>query len=433
MTVQYCQYTGGSCEADTAGSAQGTFFLFASEPAEIADTIQAATQKLQQRRPGCHPSTWKHLDTPGQMIFCEVCRGIRGAATVVADVTTLNFNVLFELGFALGLGVPTVPIRDTTYGSDKRLFDQLGMLDTLGYLDFSESDGLAGALSSRVPGRPLPPVDQRPEHTSPLYLIRAPILTDGGTALLSGIKKSGLKFRSFDPAETNRLPLAEARRQVAKSMGVTAHLLGTQRGETGRVHDARCAIVAGLALAQEQVVALFDSSGSTWPIDYRDIIVTYSNPGQIKQLLEGPVRAITGRLQSARLRHRAAGNEHPAENRSRAISQPRTSSRVWREYFVPTGQSRPGAARLMHDLSSAAKGLRRLQFSIDVRGSSIPQADAIVLDLKPEGHQFLRFKEVGALQRLSAGLQEHTMAAFWNYVLLIEIARKVLRADQTAA
>jgi hypothetical protein len=430
MIVQYCQYAGGPCDREPVDSRGRTFFLFASTPREIASTIETAVTKLQQMRPKSEPSSWKHLDTPGQIIFCEICRGIREAATVIADVTTLNFNVLFELGFAVGLGLPTVPIRDTSFGSDRKLFDQLGMLDTLGYLDFSDSDGLARGLADRLPGKPLPFGEHRPENTSPLYVLKAPIPTDGATALLSAIKKSGIKFRAFDPSETSRLPLAEAHRQVAKSLGMMAHLLGPQRGQDGLVHDARCAIVAGLALAQEQVVTLFDGSASSWPIDYRDIIVTYSNLGQIKQLLEEPVRTITDRLQSAR----PEAERHPVNLLARIDLGDMAAENEQpglREYFVPTGQSnqaRRGHARLV----IGRKGSGKTAIFYDVRNSVFPKRKSIVLDLMPEGHQFLRLKEV-VLERLSAGLQEHTMVAFWNYVLLIEIARKILRTDQASA
>ena len=103
-------------------------------------------------------------------------------------------------------------------------------------------------------------------------------------------------------------------------MGVQRIFWAPKGGRRAVFIDARCAIVAGLALAQEQVVALFDSSGSTWPIDYRDIIVTYSNPGQIKQLLEGPVRP-HGRLHWPVPRHQRRAT-NILQKIDLAISQP---------------------------------------------------------------------------------------------------------------
>jgi hypothetical protein len=52
-----------------------------------------------------------------------------------------------------------------------------------------------------------------------------------------------------------------------------------------------------------------------------------------------------------------------------------------------------------------------------------------VLDLKPEGHQLKRFRDL-VLDRLSEAVQEHATTAFWEYVLLLEVCYKVLEKDR---
>jgi hypothetical protein len=49
----------------------------------------------------------------------------------------------------------------------------------------------------------------------------------------------------------------------------------------------------------------------------------------------------------------------------------------------------------------------------------------LVLDLKPEGHQFTKLREA-VLKELSPGLRQHVLTAFWNYLLLMEIAHKIV-------
>ena len=56
----------------------------------------------------------------------------------------------------------------------------------------------------------------------------------------------------------------------------------------------------------------------------------------------------------------------------------------------------------------------------------------LVLDLKPEGHQFTKFHDA-VLSRLSPGLKEHTLVAFWNYILLAEIAQKIVDTEYSYA
>ncbi len=53
----------------------------------------------------------------------------------------------------------------------------------------------------------------------------------------------------------------------------------------------------------------------------------------------------------------------------------------------------------------------------------------VVLDLKPEGFQLLKFKE-RVLDYLEEGTKEHTVTAFWEYLLLLEICQKLLAKDR---
>jgi hypothetical protein len=53
----------------------------------------------------------------------------------------------------------------------------------------------------------------------------------------------------------------------------------------------------------------------------------------------------------------------------------------------------------------------------------------IVLDLKPDGYKLIKFKE-RMLTFLEEGTYQHTITAFWEYVLLLEICYKILEKDK---
>jgi nucleoside 2-deoxyribosyltransferase len=69
----------------------------------------------------------------------ELCKAIRRASLIVANITTMNFNVLFELGYAIGIRKAVLPVRDSTYERAKKLFDDIGIFDTPGYENFTNS------------------------------------------------------------------------------------------------------------------------------------------------------------------------------------------------------------------------------------------------------------------------------------------------------
>jgi hypothetical protein len=426
----YCHYAAGPCDQvfGEAPKAESVFFAYPSLPEPIAVAVESAVAKLRQRRPSWSWNTWKQLPVHGQTIFCEICKAMRRSVTVVADVTTLNFNLLFEIGFTIGLGVPVVPIRDTNFQADRRAFEELGLLDTLGYVNFTNSDELQERLLERLPGAPLAAVPIREFRQSPLYVLKGPIETEGAIQMMSALKKSGIHFRTYDPVETPRLSLHEARLQVSGSTGVIANLLDPERARALQ-HNGQSALICGIAMTQQKAVAMVQEGTILQPIDYRDIVQMYTNPNNISGLLQPTLRRslealqeVTPHLpQQADLLQIIDLGDVAAENEIAGL----------REYFVVTGQAtqaKQGHARLV----VGRKGSGKTAVFYDVRNSIGRGNDRLTLDLKPEGHQFTKLREL-ILERLGPGLQEHTMVAFWNYILLGELARKALDQDARIA
>lgn len=193
----FCQYSAGPCDQEFVGTKQlRGLFPYPAEPESLAATIEGAVRLLRFADQKSVWKTWKDLHIGGQIVFCSICKHMRFAGGVVADVTTLNFNLLFEIGFALGLEIPIWPIRDTTFIKDRQSYDELGLLDTVGYLDFQNSETLANALSGTWPPRVIPAPVVGISREAPLYVLKGHIDTEGAVRLLSTLKKSALRFRT---------------------------------------------------------------------------------------------------------------------------------------------------------------------------------------------------------------------------------------------
>lgn len=419
---RFCAYAAGACDQDlSALRAAPGLFLYPSQPRHIGATIESAAAALRERT-GEAWATWRDMDIPGRTIFCEICKSIRGSTAVYADVTTLNFNLLFEIGFSIGLGRPVCPIRDSTYSVDKKIFDAVGLLDTLGYVDFTNTQQLVDAVVSMGPPAPVGLPPKRTYRESPLYVLKGPIDTDGAVRLFSLIKKSRLGFRTHDPIEIPRLSLHAARKEVSGSFGVIAHLLSPNR-EGAKAHNALCALLCGMATAEQKPVLMLQEEIVQQPIDYRDLVQPYETADQIEALLQESLNRVVERLQEdpagrftdrgSRLDDLDLGNT-AAENEITGL----------RGYFVPTGrfrQVRQGHAQLV----VGRKGAGKTAMFYALREAVKRGHQVLVLDMKPEGHQFTRLREA-VLEGLTPGQQEYTLGAFWLYLLSAEVAHKLL-------
>jgi hypothetical protein len=418
----FCAYASGECDQTFRELPQTRgLFLYAAQPAPIASAMASAAEIL-RKQTGDPWSTWRDLDTPGHIIFCEICKAMRGAAAIYADVTTLNFNLLFEIGFAIGLGVPVRPVRDPTYSVDKKWFDALGILDSLGYLDFTNAPELAAAILDAAPPSELAVPPKRTYRESPLYVLKGPIDTDGSIRLMSLLKKSRIGFRAYDPKESSRISLSVGRKNIRGSFGVVAYLLSPNR-EGAPVHNALCAFLCGMAVAEQKPVLMLQEEPVTQPLDYRDLVQHYESPDDIEILIQEPLRQVIERLQSSPEVGRAAASgileqldlgDTAAENEIHGL----------REYFVPTGRFqtvRQGHAKLV----VGRKGAGKTAMFYGLRQAVRRGREVLVLDMKPEGHQFTRLREA-VLEELTTGQQEYTIAAFWTYLLSAEVAHKIL-------
>ena len=281
QTPSFCEYADGPCDQSFENiKRSGALFLYPSEPTIIATTIEEAVRRLTVSTRGGPWVRWRDLCVQGKIIFCEICKALRFTAVAIADVTTLNFNLLFEMGYALGIAIPVLPIRDTSYARDATIFNELGLIDTLGYLDFQNSAELAQGIISRGATVIRASSEATREQGAAAICNEKSRPTEGMVRLMSAVKKSGLRFRSFDPRESARLSLHEAFKDVHSSMGVIVHLMAPHRRDSV-VHNSRCAFVAGLAMSASKQVLMLQETSVPQAIDYRDVVRCYTSPKAI--------------------------------------------------------------------------------------------------------------------------------------------------------
>jgi hypothetical protein len=234
-----------------------------------------------------------------------------------------------------------------------------------------------------------------------------------------------LHYRSFDPEEHGRLSAREAIRQVAASHGVVVPLIPKNRKDA-TVHNNRAAFVAGLATGMEKVL-LLQKGEDPVPLDYRDFVTCVQRKDQIDKPIAEFAAFIADRLQQrtgtgiveqktflAKLNLGASS----AENEMRDLA----------EYYLETDEYRR-AARGEGHVIAGRKGAGKTALFVVLRDKLGQHRQTIVLDLKPEDFQLLKFKDV-VLEHLEQGTKEHTIMAFWEYLLLLETCHKILEQDQ---
>ena len=401
------------------------FVAYPASPPDIGATIRAALEILRSDFRREDYSGWEESDIAGRFIADPILNEIADGDLLVADVTRLSFNVTYEIGYAIGRRKRAFLIRNTAIINEDVIAREVGIYDTLGYEPYSNSRQLAVLLNGVSDVVPLASAEREPSD-SPVYVVLPKIKADADIRLISRIKKSRLQFRSFDAEEQGRLSGISAINSVSISHGVIAPLLPSDRTEA-RVHNLRAAFVAGLAAGMDKELLLLQYGDDPIPIDYRDLVHPAKTEGQIEDAIAEFAPAVTARLQARRPRVIAEAESFLTKLHLGASSAENEMGDL-PDYYLETEEYRR-VSRGESQIVTGRKGSGKTALFVRLRDSIRRTRQTVILDLRPEGFQLLKFKDV-ILAHMEQGTKEHTITAFWEYLLLLEICHKILEKDR---
>jgi hypothetical protein len=213
---------------------------------------------------------------------------------------------------------------------------------------------------------------------------------------------------------------------VAQSYGVVVPLLASSAADNP-VHNLRGAFISGLAAGMNKALCIIQNDFDPVPIDYRDFVAVSRHPNDINEHMAEFVGQVAECFQQDTLLPR----QQPAtflQSLDLGATSAENEMRTLETYYLKTDQFLKSIRGEAH-LVVGRKGSGKSAIFFQVRDRERANKKNVVLDLKPEGYKLIKFKEL-MLQFLAEGAFQHTIMAFWEYVLLLEIAYKLLEKDK---
>ncbi|WLT30792.1 P-loop ATPase, Sll1717 family [Geothrix sp. PMB-07] len=403
------------------------FFAYPSFPRDLGLTIKASIDELRKYTSNPEIESWEEMDIYGKFIAKNVREDISNSDFFIADITETNLNVTFEIGYALGLGKKILLTKNNSIRETHKI-ESLGLFDTIGYKTYQNSKELFQWIRSVKDLEPTVNASQIPKTDSPIYLIEPKYKTDQIIHTISRIKKTGLKFRSFDPQERARLSAYEAIEEVSKSFGVFLYFISESQDDY-IFHNQRVAFLAGLSegLGKELMVLQFDDIQI--PIDLRDSVFSVRHPRDIEDKIHEFASKVTELLQQKKP-YIFTKSANPLSKIHLGSSSAENELTELKNYYLETDEfkrTKRGEVRIV----VGRKGSGKTAIFAQTKEHAKKSTKNLVLDLKPDGYKLLKFKE-SILDLLKTGTLEHTLMAFWEYLLLLEICHKIIETDRTS-
>ncbi len=400
------------------------FFAYPSNPKQIGKTIGAALEKSSYFN-NVQILSWEQMDVAGQFISESVLTDISKSDILIADISVLNFNVTYEIGFAIGSNKKLILVKDDSIEEGFPGIENVGIFDTLGFEKYQNSNELLDIIKS-FNGVDAIKTQQKINTKAPMYLLDTKYKTDWATRVVSRIKKAGLLFRTFDSNESSRLPAQEAIDNVSQSLGVIVSLLG-ERIRDYKEHNMRAAFIAGLAEGMGKPHIILQDGESPVPLDYRDLVKITKHPKDIDEAIADLAGVVTESMQLSCGKSVVCSLSFLQELDLGATSA-ENEMRDLESYYLKT-DSYLKAKRGENHLIVGRKGSGKSAVFYQLRDHERSDKKNIVLDLKPEGYKLIKFKE-SILKFLKEGTFQHVITVFWEYVLFLELCYKVLEKDK---
>jgi hypothetical protein len=399
------------------------FFAYPGHPEKIGTTIEAAVNKINLIRN--RVKTWRALSIAGSFIINNIQDAIKEEDIFIADISKLNFNVTYEIGYAIAKEKPILLVKNASLVESDISIREVGIFDTIGYEEYSNSDELFQILSSAQKNILIGDTSTVNKR-APVYILEQKFKTDFAIRITTRIKKARYIYRSFDPNESPRLSAYDAINQVQQSFGVLVSLIPSDE-QGSFINNIRAAFIAGLAHGKDIATCILQHGSDPVPIDYRDFANIYYTAaeidnyiadfaGRIAEAFQGDIEIKNTKaptfLQQIDIGASAAENE----------------MRFLQSYYLKTDaylKTLRGDVQLV----VGRKGSGKTAIFLQIRDKERSKGGNVVLDLKPEGYKLIKFKEL-VLSYLQAGTFHHTISAFWEYIILLEICHRILENDK---
>jgi hypothetical protein len=400
---------------------ENVFVAYASGNSFLKDIIEESCSTASSASRVITP--WSTKDASGNAINKSVQRWIEDANSIVVDISEPNHNVIYELGLAIGMNKAVRLIRSTH--SDFGQVQKIGLVDTLVHDKYDFQPQLTGILRREVSGGKWDAATKNKDQ--PVFVFQPPKPGEMSRRSISAIKKlARLKFRNFNPAEISRLTATEAFEHVSASFGVVAFWEDSE-GDDSLRNNQRASFILGLARGLDVPAVLITPQESRLPLDFHDTVSRWS----VVDDVIGIISSFRDNVAEEIFSFVDPTNEAPRNALKRLdFGDPIAENEQARlsEFFLETDAYNRALSGSAHVLTGR-KGSGKSAIFLQIRDRCRTDKQNIIVDLMPEGYQLIKLKEY-ILDRVSLGTRKQIIGGFWEYIIWLEIAYKILEKDR---
>lgn len=403
------------------------FYAYPSHKADLVEDIRDAV-KIIEKSQSITITTWENLAIGGRYIIKGILESIAECDLFICDLTYLNFNVLYELGYAISKEKKIWITLNSTHSNAIANYKSFKAITTIGYASYENPQELADKFFSELPHEYSQSIDIKPsqtDFTKNLIYLKCEASTNASNYVNSGITKSKIPTKVDDPYEGIQ-PLSWYLNVLPQALGVVIHFHTKDSQKESPITRGRKALVAGLShgLGLETLLLAHDPFDP--PLDFHDTLKIHSTATQCEVFfnewigkIKDKYKDLEGNYRGYKADQRALGKlsnlimgDYVAENENQDLL----------EYFLETAEYRE-ALTSQQVLFVGRKGTGKTANLIKLKNELASDKRNFVITIQPQGYEFEGLLNI-LTKLVSNSERGHLIESIWKYLIYTEIARQ---------
>lgn len=382
--------------------------------------------------------TWQCLHPGGRILIGAITAAINESDVLVAEVSSMNRNVLFEAGYALARNKQLLLAIDESLDSALRLWDGVQLLSTIGRLDYHGNghdlgDLIVGSLGTAPTSESLLAAllaESKPQQVNAVFAPTVPVRFQAADMLDRELNNRGSIQILASGDDLGLAPLSYYACEIFRSTATIFHFMNPERTRATE-HNARSSFLAGFAHGWERPVLMLAEAEYLSPLDYRDLLFNYSTAAQMVRHVDEWLASLPLKPGSSRRLGRLAMElELPVSSFGQYVAE-NEDARL-EDYFLPTREFDSliqGESSVFVGRKGTGKTATMLQAAADLGRDR----RNLVVRVKPTSYELSALVELVGRFDLHAG-SEYLLNNLWVYLLSTEVAIQLLAtADESPA
>ncbi|MGD0225499.1 MAG: hypothetical protein ABSF71_24490 [Terriglobia bacterium] len=409
------------------------FVAYPSTPADRAESVEKAIWEIDAGGV-VDIIGWKGLMVSGRAVIGAICEEIKNRQILIADVTGLNPNVLFELGYAIAHKKRVWLLFNPHIERAKIDFDRFQLLTTVGYATYNNSSEIVITFYRDEPYKKL---DQTlydellraagpPSKRDALLYLRCDVDTEASMRIARRVASGPIRSVIDDPQEIRIQPFGWYVQQVTSAYAVVCHLLSTEY-ENWELHNAKHALVAGLAHGMAKPLLMLAHEPYASPLDYRDLLRKHGTAAAAESIFADWLLPYVEQYEKRKVQSDAYREEERAQRELRdiTIGEPiaENESDSVPDYYVKTA-AYTETLHSKYSIVVGRKGTGKTATLYALTEELLADPRNLVCVIKPVGYELEGLLDI-LRQELPRAEKGYLIESFWKFLLYTELAKSV--------